>query len=287
MGSDASRGPGSPVVFDRRKFLWLSSACALAPALQGVAEVASAMVAPEVPLVEDLLSVGFVEGSDQLPSLHEVPWLTGGFEALSEELGGLQVVPATELSLGDQTLAGETVRVRLAGLYPRQPHVVAPFLRQARLQVIFPPDDPALEQALPFDAWSYRGTPAPMMSPPLRFVVPLGLDGRLDLSLTVLSVAMGEVAWMLRGLRREAIGEPVAPVHHLDWHGRRLETSFTVDWHDGRPKLSRGIYLLGLEPETWDRSAVLPPGKSLAALERLSLVLTVDRLTDDEADRLR
>lgn len=274
-------------MIDRRKFLWLSSACALAPALRSVADVVSAMAAPDVPLVRHPLSVGFVEGSDEFSSLHEVPWLAGGFEALSEDLGGLQVVPAVERSLGDQTLAGEIVRVRVAGLFPRQPRRVEPFLRQARLQVIFPPADPAQEQPLPFDAWSYRGRPAPMTSPPLRFVVPLGLDGRLDLSMTVLSVSMGEAVWMLEAFRRGEVGAPSLPVRSLDWHGRRLETSFTVDWEDGRPKLSRGIYLLGLEPETWDRSAVLPPGKSLAALERLSLVLTVERLDDGETEALR
>lgn len=280
MGPGASRRLGSLYALDRRRFLMLASACAAAPAVHSAAQVISAVQAPEPPLVQNRMSVGFVEGSDELPSLHGVSWAGGGFEALSEQVGGLRVVPADELPLGDQTLAGETVRVRLAGLYPQQPKNIAPFLRQARLTVMFPSDDPTQEQPLPFEAWSYRGKPAPMVSPPLSFVVPLGLDGRLDLSLTVLSVAMAEAAWLLQGLRQGEVESGPMPVRGFDWHGRRLDTRFTVDWQDERPKLSRGIYLLGLEPQTWDRSGMLPPGKSLAALERLSLVMTVDRLSD-------
>lgn len=276
-----------PVAFNRRTFLWWASACAAAPALQSLADLASERLTPDVPLVRDRMSVGFVEGSDEFSFLHEVPWLAGGFDALSERLGGVHVVPAAEMPLGDQTLAGESVRVRLAGLYPRRPRRIEPFLRQARLQVMFPSDDPAREQPLPFDAWSYRGRPAPMTSPPLRFVAPLGIDGRLDLSMTVLSVALAEAVWMLQGVHRGEVDAPTLPVRNLDWHGRRLETSFTVDWEDGRPKLSRGIYLLGLEPETWDRSALLPADGSLDALARLSLVMTVDHLEIDEADALR
>lgn len=280
MGPGASRRPGSLYALDRRRFLMLASACAAAPAVHSAAQVISAVQAPEPPLIQHRMSVGFVEGSDELPSLHGISWAGGGFEALSEQVGGLRVVPADELPLGDQTLAGETVRVRLAGLYPQQPKNIAPFLRQARLTVMFQSDDPIQEQPLPFEAWSYRGKPAPMVSPPLSFVVPLGLDGRLDLSLTVLSVAMAEAAWLLQGLRQGEVESGPMPVRGFDWHGRRLDTRFTVDWQDERPKLSRGIYLLGFEPQTWDRSGMLPPGKSLAALERLSLVMTVDRLSD-------
>ena len=165
MGPGASRRPGSLYALDRRRFLMLASACAVAPAVHSAAQVISAVQAPEPPLVQNRMSVGFVEGSDELPSLHGISWAGGGFEALSEQVGDLRVVPADELPLGDQTLAGETVRVRLAGLYPQQPKNIAPFLRQARLTVMFPSDDPTREQPLPFEAWSYRGKPAPMVSP--------------------------------------------------------------------------------------------------------------------------
>ena len=56
------------------------------------------------------LSVGYLEGSDLLPSLRAQPWRRGGKAA-----GGLRVVPAAQMPLGDQNLALSTVEMRVHG----------------------------------------------------------------------------------------------------------------------------------------------------------------------------
>ena len=60
--------------------------------------------------------------------------------------------------------------------------------------------------------------------------------------------------------------------------GGNFVAHFTVDWFAGRPKLQRGLYLLGLAPYTWDEKRTLPvvqPGQP-RPLELLSLMLSFE-----------
>jgi hypothetical protein len=74
--------------------------------------------------------------------------------------------------------------------------------------------------------------------------------------------------------RRSAAKAPAA-----DW---RFATRFTVDWAAGRPRLHRGIYLLGLAPDTWRRPVLLPPPGGPERPDLCSVVLSVDRVLTAE-----
>jgi hypothetical protein len=198
------------------------------------------------------MSVGFLEGTDQL-SLHydhmrwSIPKRMSTAEAHS-----LPVLSATELPLGDQSLAGGDVKLTVHGLYPAEP-ADCQGVEAIDLDVLFPAPDPARPVPARYQAWSYRRRPAYMPSPPVSFRVPLGLDGRLDL-------VMRSVYW-----------DRSIPVQ------KRFQTSFTADWQEGRPKLQRGVYVLGVRPGIWDASIDLPGAKQRSQKSDLcSVVVSVE-----------
>jgi hypothetical protein len=226
----------------RRDFLVWSAAGALTPWLGGVAFAAE-------PAVE-AMSVGFVEGSDTLPRLRGTAWRRIAARSGESDIGSI-VVPARSLILGDQQMATETVKIRIQGLYPRLPaktHVVS-----ADLDVLFPPPDPAANRSARYQAWSFRTRPVPSASPPVGFPVPLGIDGKLLLVLTVTT-------------RERAVLTT-----------RRYRARFTVDWEAGIPKLQRGIYLLGFTP-VWEKEVALPPPGGEPRMDLLSIAMSVERL---------
>jgi hypothetical protein len=212
------------------------------------------------------MSVGFVEGSQSWPSLKKVTLanLSRGYRALPGDAASPHaVVPAVGMIAGDQALASELVRVGVRGLYP-----VLTSVRVAsiRLTVLFPSPDPARRRPLPFFAWSYESRPAPSPSPPLEFVAPLALDGGLRLRLDVVPAA-GKA--LTRRSLADLTQEPL---------GGSFTADFTVDWYQGRPKLQRGVYLLGLGPSTWQGERELPVHRprQQRPLDLLSLIVTVD-----------
>ena len=245
----------------RRDLLVWGGAAALLPAFP---RMASAQAAPAE--AGRHMSVGFVEGSDVWPTLRKVniASLSRGHRSVpGVEAAAHTVLPAVDMIAGDQTLASELVRVGVRGLYPVG---ISDRLDSVRLTVLFPSPDPARRRPLPFFAWSYESRPAPSPSPPLEFVAPLAIDGGLRLRLDVLPAAA-------KGLSRRSVAdltrEPL---------GGSFVTDFTVDWFAGRPKLQRGVYLLGLAAGTWASEQSLPvqrPGRQ-RPLHLLSLVLTVD-----------
>jgi hypothetical protein len=237
----------------RREFLVLSAAGILIPWLGRAAEAATPLggaapiVAPAVPM-----SVGYVEGSDAWKSLRRLPW-DDVQAAYAAAAGGVEpprspVVSANDMPLGNQNLASTVVKVTVLGLYPavRKKETVDAI----DLDVFFPSPDPAFPKPLPFHAWSFRRLPGLNVGHRLSFNVPLGLAGELVLSLVV--------------------GEPGAAVR------RRYDASFTVDPASGRPKLQRGIYLLGLGPAVWKGEAILPAYGEKARLDLRSLVISID-----------
>jgi len=270
-GIDDVRAPlgnppsGAPLRLRRRELLVWGGAAALWPALarpaQGQASAAGAadVVRP--------MSVGFVDGSDTWRGFRAI---TAGAlnRGIRREAGRpvepAKVVPATSLIAGQQELANELVRVRIHGLYPI-PNPTT--IRNAYLTVYFPTDDPARRrQPLPFTAWGYHSRPAPDPAPPICFVAPLGADGALDFLLET-APAPNQLT------RRPSLPSPsVGPV------GGRFSTSFTVDWYAGRPRLQRGVYLLGLAPDTWssERELPMPRAGQSRPVELLSLMVSFE-----------
>jgi hypothetical protein len=256
--------PGGAFRLRRRDLLTWGGAAMLLPALSRPARAQAAATAAEVPRP---MSVGFVDGSEA--------WR--GFRAAAASLNrGIRreagrppeparVVPATSLIAGQQELANELVRVRIHGLYPI-PNPTQ--IRNAYVTVYFPSDEPARrQQPLPFTAWGYHSRPAPDPAPPTRFVAPLGADGALDFLLEATAEPNGSLT------RRPSLFSPSpGPL------GGRFATSFTVDWFAGRPRLQRGVYLLGLAPDTWSSERELPmprPGEA-RPVELLSLMVSFE-----------
>jgi hypothetical protein len=241
----------SPFLLDRRNFLVLGTAGALNLCLGDLAAAAEAIVVPE----PEPMSIGFLEDSDLLPRLGKRMWrgaLTGrvGSAEKSGEPRPPRILPARDLPLGDQNLAGGTVLLRIHGLFPRLMQQV--WVEAVDLDVLYPSPEPQfIPGPLPFYAWSFRRRPGLNPSPPIAFTAPLGVDGQLDLALTVTA---RERAGMVK---------------------RRYAASFTVDWQEDRPKLHRGIYLLGLAP-VWDSARTLPTVGEKARMDLLSIAMTVE-----------
>ncbi len=273
-GIDDVRAPlgnppgGAALRLRRRDLLFWSGAAALLPAL---ARPARAQAAAEAAASEAIqpMSVGFVDGSDGWRSLRVAAGALN--RGIRREAGRppepARVVPAASLIAGAQELANERVRVRIHGLYPiSNPTNV----RNAYVTVYFPTDDPARRrQPLPFTAWGYHSRPAPDPAAPVRFTAPLGADGALDFLLESVPAPNSPLT------RRPSLFSPaVAPA------GGRFATSFTVDWFAGRPKLQRGVYLLGLAADTWSTERELPMPKAGQArpVELLSLMVSFEPL---------
>jgi len=209
--------------------------------------------------VDDLLSVGFLDGSDELRRLRPLPWQ----RQRGRRAETLRVVPADALTVGDSRLALEWVAMSVHGFHPDPTRQQAPF-RQVDLTVFFPSEDPLFPDPVPFYAWGSRRRPASSTAAPTRFVVPLRVDGGLELLLEV------------RDARITGGRLPLL----------RTYTDFTVDPEDGRPKLQRGIYLLGVLPDAWRSSAVLPEADEKPDFARTSLVVSFEPLGDAEKRRL-
>ncbi|HXT23176.1 MAG TPA: hypothetical protein VN923_20675 [Thermoanaerobaculia bacterium] len=259
--------PGGALRLRRRDLLTWGGAAALLPAFARAARAQEGLAeAAGTTEVLRPMSVGFVEGSDSWRGYRGITAAAlnrGVRRAADRPPEPASVVPATNLIAGQQDLANEVVGVRIHGLYPiPNPTQV----RNAYVTVFFPTDDPALRrQPLPFYAWGYHSRPAPDPAPPIRFVAPLGADGALDFLLEVTPAPNRTLT------RRPSVVSPTpAPL------GGRFATSFTVDWFSGRPKLQRGLYLLGLAPDTWSTARTLPQPKAgqPRPVELLSLMVS-------------
>jgi hypothetical protein len=242
-----AKGEAQRRFLNRRQFLALTAAGAAVPWLGDLAHAAPAVrVEP--------LSVGYLDETDQL-ALHydRLPWSIPKRMSAAEPKT-ITVLPAAGLDLGDQRLAGGDVKLTVHGLYPANP-ADCRGVEALDLDVLFPPPDPALPVPARFMAWSFRRHPL-NTSPPVSFRVPLGLDGRLDLTLR--SVVEGA-----------AVGARLIET--------KLQTSFTVDWQADRPKLRRGVYVLGVRPRIWDAEVKLPgAGQRGKAAELCSVVVSVE-----------
>lgn len=265
--------PPAPAGLDRRRFMTLGSAGVAALSLGPLAGSAAAAELAAAPL-----SVGYLAGSGELPSFDGLFWqphLGGADPAAGRRATWIspyawQVEPAHRLPMGDQELAGATIEVRIHGLYPDPPE--RSWFQAADLDVLFPvPGDlePVLGRGatLPYFAWGLADRSAPSPSPPCCFRLPLEPDGGLELRLRVVPGS---------GLApRRSAGKAPAEA----W---RFGTRFTVDWAAGMPRLHRGIYLLGLAPDTWRRPVLLPPPGGPERPDLCSVVLSVERVENAE-----
>lgn len=265
------QAPAPPLSLTRRRLLQAASAGAALHAFGGQAFAQGA--APQGEVVP--LSVGYLEESDLLPSLKHQPWRQG-------KARGLRIVPADRMDLGDQSLVSSTVEMRVHGFYPGiPPRRLAPFTTTV-LTVFFPSFDPLSPDPKPFYSWQGKSWPGASKGSPIRFLVPIREDGRLELVLEVfdgLPTPAGQRA--ARFLRGGAAQTPVSTPLEL----RSLYADFTADWHAGRPKLQRGFYFLGFAPGTWSAPGELPGTigwKGSRDSERWSLVVSFDRVAEDD-----
>lgn len=260
--------PGGRSRLSRRALLAWGGAAALLPAFPGIARAQEELAASEVPWP---MSVGFVEGSETWKSFKGLTAaiLNRGVRTDPQRAAAAaSVVPAASLIAGDQSLANEVVRIGVHGFYP----IPNPLhVKSAYLTVFFPSPDPARRLApLPFTAWGYHSKPAPDPAASVRFLAPLGADGALDFLLEVAPAPQ-------RMPRRPVVSPAPAAV------GGRFTTSFTVDWFSGRPRLQRGVYLLGLAPDTWASNRTLPTTKAGQArpVELISLIVSFEPIVKD------
>jgi hypothetical protein len=229
----------------RRQFLSLSATGAALPWIGGLAQAQPLSAAAPGAARPEALPVGYLDGSDQL-SFHfdRLPWSIPE-RLMTADPGTLLVVPAAGMPLGDQQLAGRDVKLTVHGLYPAPP-VDPSGVELLDLDVLFPPPDPARPTTpARYMAWSFRRHPGLDPSPPVSFRVPLGLNG--ELNVTLRSVYQGDG----RGLAQQLLSG-------LPYTVKSFQTTFTADWQTGRPKIQRGIYLLGVRPRLWSQDTSLP-----------------------------
>ena len=243
----------------RRDFLTLGS-MGLAGLWLGLGRAEAAMLggAARAELPAQPMSLGYFAGSEKLVNTIDLPRAVLSPSrrpvASTAVQGVLQsIVPADELSGGDTSLVGHTFQMKVHGLYP--PRALAESRRAAMplaidLDVLFPPPDPIFPRKARFLAWSFRRRPGWDPSPPTKFVYPLDWQVMPEIELRV----------------TPADGGPATV----------LATRFTLDDEVGRPRLRRGLYLLGLEPNEWQGEMALADLARTAPAKLLSVLISFE-----------
>jgi hypothetical protein len=220
--------------------------------------VTKAFALPAEPVVRPM-SLAYIEGSDQIRNLRRLPRkirrpvVPAAGEV--EDAAPFWAIPAASLPLGDPNLIGQPLQLTIHGLYPPAALTVkrrAELPSFAELSVLYPVFDPIQPMLAPFYAWSLRRDGSSVStSVPVRFTFPLDWEVLPQFSMRVVP----------------ADGGP--PVE--------LVTRFTLDDEQGLPRLQRGVYLLGLSPEMWDRTEVsLPELARRAPAKAFSVLVSVE-----------
>ena len=245
MHADESDATPAPVI-SRRRFLAVASAVAVAPLVPlGNAAVLAApdrslegtVVRPEP------LSVGYIEGSAQWPSLQGLPWADAGV------LGLGTVMPAASLWAAAPDLLGRTAVITVHGLVPDLQRIADRTLRFVALDADLRADDPG--STARFYAWTLRTGPAMSASGRSIFRMPVTHGTRLGFDLAVGRAGSNSLSSGHLGLAS----------------------------HDGLAVLRRGAYLIALEAHTWDHARALPDRDDPEWSEMPSIVVTVDEAT--------
>lgn len=242
----------------RRDFLTLGS-MGLAGLWLGLgrAEAAALSAKPHAVLPAQPMSLGYFAASEELPNTIDLPRTvlspSSRPVAGTAAQGVLQsIVPADELSGGDTSLVGHTFQMKVHGLYP--PRALAESRRAAMplavdLDVLFPPPDPVFPKPARFLAWSFRRRPGWDPSPPTKFVFPLDWQVMPEIELRVTPA---------------------------DGPTTTLATRFTLDDEVGRPRLRRGLYLLGLDPQAWKQGMAIAELARTAPDRLLSVLISFE-----------
>jgi hypothetical protein len=247
LGSLAALAPLAPVA--RATTLAEGAAMAAVGPGQAVAAAAATQVLP--------LSIGYLEGSDQLQDLHH---LAPDLRVLTVVRRGYtytaarRAVPSHEFPQGDPALVGGAVRMTIHDLYPRRLPDGAAAGRwpvAVDLDVLVPLLDPPRGSTARYLAWSYRRQPAEDRSARVSFL--LWPDWYSDLVLDLRVVPAGAGARPLR-----------------------MQGRFTLGSDQGRPRLLKGIYLVGLTPGAWDEQLDLPDDPAELPPELLSVLVTIE-----------
>src|SRR3954468_10916916 len=247
-----SEPDGPSTLLRRRDVLTLGAAGLLTP-LIGNLTWAAPLAAAEIPVQP--MSVGYIDGSEgyrsfkRLPRKIRRPLLQKDGD---EEEGSPVVIPAESLFQADTSLPGRPLRIHVHGLYP--PAALEVEHRRevplaVDLEAIFPSPDPAFPTPLRFYVWGLRQKHGWDPSPPTSFRFPLEWEVLPQLILRV---------WRGGGTR------------HV------MRPRFPLDKEPGRPKLRRGVYLLGLTPVAWSRAARVSDYARVAPAEMFSLMISMD-----------
>lgn len=178
------------------------------------------------------IGVGYLEGSDGAASFDEV--LAGGSG---------RVVPARSLRSGGISNHAATVIVH--GFTPGIATDASSRYSDVLVDAHIPsPDRFGADPTIPFYAWTFRRSPAPMASGRSRFLIAAS-----------------------RGLR--------AGFSVVANRGPAATTVFTSGSEAHLPKLQRGIYLLGIEPDAWTSARSIPALDDPAWSDLASMVVSV------------
>lgn len=178
-----------------------------------------------------------------------------GFADAASELAdavGARIVPAGRLTVGDTSLVGEAVHVRVPGLTP----ATGGGVRRLSLDVLVPSPDRRATEPLPFHAWSTDGDPAHRMSSPVGFTAAVGDQPSLGFAVDLAAASSAQA------------------------HERQVERSlaiFTSGREPGLPKLREGLYLIGVDAGVWDEPRRLPAADDPAWADLRSLIVSVRR----------
>jgi hypothetical protein len=242
---------------------WMNRAAAAAAITGGSAEAAAAG-GPEgaggaAPAAQALqLSAGYLEGSEQLENLRK---LRPDLRVLTVTRRGntfqaeRSMVPADQMPAGDPALVGGAVRMTIHDLYPgllpADPAAAESWPQAVDLDVLVPMSGSAPGATARYMAWSYRRLPAEDRSARVSFL--LWPDWYSDLSVVVRVVPGGAGA--------------VA---------RTFTAAFSLGADANRPKLLKGVYLLGLQEGAWSQRVDLPDDPSQLPAEKLSVLMTIE-----------
>jgi len=243
----------------RRDFLTLGSMGLAGLWLSGFGRAeAAALGESRAALPARPMSLGYLAGSEELPDVMRLPRSvlrpSKQPRSGSSAQGILsEVVSAESLPRGDTALVGLPFRMRIHGLYPPAALTTkrrAELPLAIDLDVIFPPPDPVFPKPERFLAWSFRRRPGWDPSPPTRFTFPLDWQAMPALEMKV----------------TPADGGPATV----------LATRFTIDYEPGRPRLRRGVYLLGVAPNAFAGDISLAELARVAPPEMLSVMISFE-----------
>jgi hypothetical protein len=258
LGSLAALGrlaPLAPLAHASTLAEGLTDGPATAEAGAGAGLAPAAVAAAAAPVLP--LSIGYLEGSEQLENLRQ---LAPDLRVLTVVRRGQtftaerRALPSHEFPEGDPALVGGAVRMTIHDLYPQRLPDGAAAGRwpvAVDLDVLVPLLDPPPGSTARYQAWSYRRLPAEDRSARVSFL--LWPDWYSDLGLDLRVVPAGARARPLR-----------------------MQARFTLGSDQGRPRLLKGIYLLGLTPGAWEERIDLPDDPSELPPELLSVLMTIE-----------